>query len=127
MIYPINSRLPFPWANPVGYLVAIFVQGLGLTLGFRFVLSLLSHFIGTFVILASIANDIKQNFINVQLDEQVDELKITRKLLQFIDLHSNAKQVECSHLQKILNNKNEKHCFFIASSMKQRSCSNSYF
>lgn len=74
-------------------MVAISVESIGLFLGCRFAICLLGHFIGTFAILASIAIDIKQHFLNVQIDEQTDELEITRKLVEFIDLHSNAKQL----------------------------------
>lgn len=88
-----NLRLPFEYTNPYGYFIAfsiqcatIFVMCKGCSCGLNF-------FIGTCTFLITIASDIKEEMVSFTITRANSQLETKQQLSEFVDLHSNAKQL----------------------------------
>lgn len=85
-------RLPFEWKNPSTFLIAYFIQFptvyyLILTAGCS-----LNVLIVSCIILIAFVKDIK-NDLEYLKENKLDETKLLKKLIEFIDFHAKIKQL----------------------------------
>lgn len=94
----INPRFPFDTKNPIGYLIAVFME-------YIFDLSILVsakclaiYLFGTFFMLFPLVNDIKYclKTINYNARHKKERPKISNQFFQFVQYHSKLKQL--SHI-----------------------------
>lgn len=88
------GRLPFDWRNPLLYTILFCTLYIEFILATHFIACVASIFAGLCVMLITFAKDLKQDLCSFQLEdgaENSSEFQV--KLCQFVEFHSNVKQL----------------------------------
>lgn len=111
--------MPSALMNPIGYLIASTIQSAGSFVICHATACHIGLFIGSSNTLVSFAMDIKQDQRSFQIDKKCGALKVKRKLSEFVELHSGAKQLsEKKFDRKIYDTINKSNYSFL-----QQTCS----
>lgn len=89
-----NFRLPFDWENPGGFLIASIVIYMLLMNLFIFMACELSTGIGTYILVTSITDDIKNEFLSFSqiVRSKRNHVKHMKQLTDLIQYHSTGKR-----------------------------------
>lgn len=106
------QRLPFDWKNPIGYIFALGLQCAGIYVMIHTAACCNSFIIGPCVMFIALAKDIKEDQERFQSVKQLELLMIKQKLSEFVDLHSNVKQLSRKGVDQQRNSSSINILFF---------------
>lgn len=88
-------RFPFNWKNPVGFLVAISIQYTITAYGLTFCACVFGLAVGCFLYVIALNKIIKASLFNFSQNTRakIDQIILLEQLIEFIELHSGAKQL----------------------------------
>lgn len=91
----VTIRLPYDWKNPIGYLVALYLEWLYATYLFQYVACFVFLAFGVFMHAISFVEDMKRKLhsINEMAGDENSHKCMYPKLSRFIHLHAKAKQL----------------------------------
>lgn len=89
------QRLPFNWKNPIGYLVAVFLQIIVETYHFRYLACFLTFALGGYLFTTTSSIDVIKDLKSVN-DDLRSKIDISTKLTKLINLHSDSKQLSAT-------------------------------
>lgn len=92
---PISERLPFDWKSPYGYLIAIAIQYVMGRYGYMIGASIFVLSIGAYLYGNSLSKGIKGSLFafNRNVRAKTDQSILLEQVIEFLELHSNAKQL----------------------------------
>lgn len=100
------GRLPFDWRNPLLYTILFCTLYIEFILATHFIACVASIFAGLCVMLITFAKDLKQDLCSFQLaDGAENSSEFQVKLCQFVEFHSNVKQLSHNCDRKVATNK----------------------
>lgn len=95
----LNRRLPFDWRNPVGFVLATFIQLVVMFLAGQYLNAILSLAFGFVMFQIAVAKNmmVELRSINKRIKEKKSESDILKRLGRVINLHTDAKQLSELH------------------------------
>ena len=105
------NRFPFDWKNPVGYLIAVVLEYIIVSLALRYMGCFLGYGFGGYFFVMAIAKDLKSFVKSIgksakKCQSTTSEQKILQNLCEFIRLHTSVK--------KLMKNLTSNNIFFWA-------------
>lgn len=91
-----NSRFPFKWNNPLGYLIVFSIEYFAGLTSLCVVTCQTTFIIGNSLMLISVAKIMKNDLLEIDAAAPAtkeNRLKLSNQLSQFVQLHSDTKQL----------------------------------